>query len=67
MRWWHSSPADCPAKGLQTAVLHATPDPSSTGEPSGRLGRMLQSSGIEVYEADESRALDWIQRWRFLT
>ena len=53
-----------PSKGLQTAVLHATSAPSPTGEPTGRLGRMLRSSGIEVYEADESRAPDWIQRWR---
>ena len=52
-----------PAHGLETAVLHATPDPSPTGEPTGRLGRMLRSSGIEVYEADESRALEWITRW----
>jgi glycosyltransferase involved in cell wall biosynthesis len=53
-----------PGQGMQTAVLHATSDPSPTGEPTGRLGRMLRSSGIEVYEADESRALDWIKRWR---
>jgi glycosyltransferase involved in cell wall biosynthesis len=53
-----------PSKGLQTAVLHATSNPSPTGEPAGRLGRMLRSSGIEVHEADESRAPDWIQRWR---
>jgi glycosyltransferase involved in cell wall biosynthesis len=53
-----------PGQGLPTAVLHATPDPSPTGEPSGRLGRMLRSSGIEVYEADESRAWGWIERWR---
>ena len=53
-----------PSQGLQTAVLHATPDPSPTGEPTGRLGRMLRSSGIEVYEADESEALGWIERWR---
>lgn len=53
-----------PSHGLRTAVLHATANPSSTGEPTGRLGRMLQSSGIEVYEADANGALDWIERWR---
>jgi glycosyltransferase involved in cell wall biosynthesis len=53
-----------PGQGMQTAVLHATSDPSPTGEPTGRLGRMLRSSGIEVYEADESRAPDWIKQWR---
>ena len=53
-----------PSHGLQTAVLHATPDPSPTGEPTGRLGRMLRSTGIDVYEADERSATDWIERWR---
>jgi glycosyltransferase involved in cell wall biosynthesis len=53
-----------PSQGLQTAVLHATNTPSPTGKPTGRLGRMLQSSGIEVYEADESRARNWIEQWR---
>lgn len=53
-----------PSQGLQTAVLHATPDPSLTGEPTGRLGRMLRSSGSEVHEANESKALGWIKRWR---
>jgi glycosyltransferase involved in cell wall biosynthesis len=53
-----------PGYGLRTAVLHATPDPSPTGEPTGRLGRMLRSTGIDVYEADERRAAGWIERWR---
>jgi glycosyltransferase involved in cell wall biosynthesis len=53
-----------PAHGLQTAVLHATAEPSPTGEPTGRLGRMLKSSGIDVYEADARQALEWIKRWR---
>jgi len=53
-----------PALGLQTAVLHATSGPSATGEPSGRLGRMLQASGIEVHEADQRGAPGWIERWR---
>ena len=53
-----------PSHGLQTAVLHATPGPSPTGKPTGRLGRMLQSSGVDVYEADEHNAAGWIERWR---
>jgi glycosyltransferase involved in cell wall biosynthesis len=53
-----------PAEGLRTAVLHGTSSPSANGEPSGRLGRMLQSSGIEVREADEGAARGWIERWR---
>jgi glycosyltransferase involved in cell wall biosynthesis len=53
-----------PAHRLQTAVLHATADPSATGEPGGRLGRMLRSSGIEVHEADLRGAPGWIERWR---
>jgi glycosyltransferase involved in cell wall biosynthesis len=53
-----------PALGMQTAVLHATSDPSATGEPAGRLGRMLLASGIEVREADEKRASAWIEHWR---
>ena len=53
-----------PAHRVQTAVLHARSDPSATGEPQGRLGRMLQASGIEVCEADENGAPGWIERWR---
>jgi glycosyltransferase involved in cell wall biosynthesis len=53
-----------PAHGLQTAVLHATSKPSATGAPSGRLGRMLSASGIEVHEADENSAPGWIESWR---
>lgn len=53
-----------PAHRVQTAVLHVRSDPSATGEPSGRLGRMLQWSGIEVHEADESGAPGWVERWR---
>jgi glycosyltransferase involved in cell wall biosynthesis len=53
-----------PNHGMRTAVLHATPNPSPTGEPTGRLGRMLRSSGIEVYEADATGALGWIEQWR---
>lgn len=53
-----------PAHGLQTAVLHATSNPSATGEPRGRLGRMLRSTGIEVRDAGQSLAMDWIAQWR---
>ena len=53
-----------PAYGIRTAVLHVKPDPSVTGEPTGRLGRMLRSNSIEVYEADEDGVRDWIRRWR---
>jgi glycosyltransferase involved in cell wall biosynthesis len=53
-----------PRHGFQTAVLHATTDPSATGAPTGRLGQMLQAAGIEVYEADAKGALDWVRRWR---
>jgi glycosyltransferase involved in cell wall biosynthesis len=53
-----------PRHGFQTAVLHARTDPSPTGAPTGRLGRMLQASGIEVYEADARGALDWVKQWR---
>ena len=53
-----------PVHGLQTAVLHATSTPSATGEPTGRLGRMLQSCGIEVHEADEKHSLTWIEEWK---
>jgi glycosyltransferase involved in cell wall biosynthesis len=53
-----------PAHGLHTAVLHVRSDPSATGEPSGRLGRMLRLRGIEVHEANESGAPGWIERWR---
>jgi glycosyltransferase involved in cell wall biosynthesis len=53
-----------PGRRMHTAVLHATSDPSATGDPSGRLGQMLQSAGIEVREADERAASAWIQHWR---
>ena len=53
-----------PARGVRTAVLHATSSPAANGEPRGRLGRMLQSQGIEVHEADESGVPRWIERWR---
>lgn len=53
-----------PAYRLQTAVLHASRDPSVTGEPTGRLGRMLHSAGIEVHEAAEAGAPGWIEQWR---
>lgn len=53
-----------PEHGLRTAVLHATPHPSPRGMPTGRLGRMLASMGIDVYEADERTAVDWVKRWR---
>ena len=53
-----------PAHGVQTAVLHARANPSATGEPTGRLGRMLRSQGIEVHEADEKGTSAWIERWR---
>ena len=52
-----------PACGVQTAVLHIPPDPSADGQPTGRLARMLQCSGVEVREAWPSSAPDWIQRW----
>ena len=44
-------------------MLHATSSPSADGEPKGRLGRMLQSQGIEVHEADESGVPGWIEQW----
>jgi glycosyltransferase involved in cell wall biosynthesis len=53
-----------PGRRMHTAVLHATSDPSATGEPSGRLGQMLRSAGIEVREAGEQGASAWIQHWR---
>jgi len=53
-----------PVHGLRTAVLHATADPSPTGEPTGRLGRMLRSNGIEVHEASANGALEWVRRWQ---
>ena len=53
-----------PGHGLQTAVLHAKSDPSVWARPNGRIGRMLQASGIEVRNADESGARAWIKEWR---
>jgi glycosyltransferase involved in cell wall biosynthesis len=56
-----------PAYDICTAVLHPRPDPSATGQPSGRLGRMLTSSGIEVQELrvdDSVSAEQWITEWK---
>ena len=53
-----------PGQRVRTAVLHATSSPSATGEPTGRLGRMLRANGIDVHEADESGAPGWVERWR---
>ena len=53
-----------PAYGLTTAVLDVTPQPSASGRPTGQLGRMLLSNGIEVHETDEGSAPGWIERWR---
>jgi glycosyltransferase involved in cell wall biosynthesis len=53
-----------PAYQLRTAVLDVTGDPSASGQPGGRLGRMLQASGVEVHETGERDAPGWIERWR---
>lgn len=52
------------AYGLQTSAIHARPDPSDSGQPRGRLGRMLQMQGIEVCEADQTGLRRWIDRWQ---
>ncbi len=51
-----------PDHGLRTAVLHITPTRSAP--PGGSLARMLQLSGVEVHETDESGAASWVQEWR---
>lgn len=53
-----------PAYRMQTAILDVTSAPSPGGQPSGRLGRMLRSNGVEVHETDANCAPDWIERWR---
>jgi glycosyltransferase involved in cell wall biosynthesis len=53
-----------PSVGLQTAVLCASSDGAIGTQSTGRISRMLQSSGVEVCEVGASRAPDWIQRWR---
>jgi glycosyltransferase involved in cell wall biosynthesis len=53
-----------PDYGLHTAVLDVTPEPAGSGRPSGQLGRMLLSNGIEVHETGEGSAPGWIERWR---
>ena len=49
--------------GMHTAVLDVRPHPSPDGQPSGYLGRMLQSWGLEVKESGAAGAADWIRRW----
>jgi glycosyltransferase involved in cell wall biosynthesis len=53
-----------PSFGLQTSVLCATSDEVAASQPTGRIARMLQSSGVEVHEVGANQALDWIQRRR---
>jgi glycosyltransferase involved in cell wall biosynthesis len=53
-----------PTRGLRTAVLHATPESDPEEQALGRIGRMLQLSGIEVHKADAKGAPGWIERWR---
>ena len=52
-----------PEHGLATAVLHAISSPPPGGEPAGRLGRMLRSSGTQVHTTGEAGALTWIGQW----
>ena len=53
-----------PEFGMRTAVLDVRAAPSADGRPSGYLGQVLQSAGIEIHETDEAAAADWIQGWR---
>ncbi|HEY3716631.1 MAG TPA: glycosyltransferase family 4 protein [Jatrophihabitantaceae bacterium] len=48
---------------VHTAVLHATPKPLSEGTPTGRIGRLLASQGIEVLEASERAGRAWVGSW----
>jgi glycosyltransferase involved in cell wall biosynthesis len=52
-----------PARGVRTAVLHATSEADREGHALGRVGRMLQLSGVEVHRADATEAPAWIERW----
>jgi glycosyltransferase involved in cell wall biosynthesis len=53
-----------PSCGVQTAVLCASSDAAVSRQPTGRIARMLQSSGVEVHESGASRALDWVRGFR---
>jgi glycosyltransferase involved in cell wall biosynthesis len=56
-----------PSQRLDTAVLHIRSDPAADGQPTGRLGRMLQSECIQVHEvhnANKNAAQHWLQWWR---
>jgi Glycosyltransferase Family 4 len=44
-------------------VLDITSGPCATWQPNGQIGSRLRSSGIEVHEADEGSAPDWIEGW----
>jgi glycosyltransferase involved in cell wall biosynthesis len=48
---------------IATAVLHASAHGTEDGKPSGRLGRILASEGIEVVELAHERGLSWIASW----
>src|SRR5882757_262839 len=50
-----------PKCGVRTVVLHATDTASADGAPTGRLGRALRASGIDVVAMAETEGRQWIE------
>ena len=53
-----------PLFGIHTAVLHASPNGTCDGVPTGRLGRMLRTHGIETLELDSAAGARWVEAWK---
>jgi glycosyltransferase involved in cell wall biosynthesis len=50
-----------PQHGIRTAVLHASVKGGLNGVPTGRLGKLLLSSGVETVELDNIAGARWLE------
>jgi glycosyltransferase involved in cell wall biosynthesis len=50
--------------GFNTAVLHASAKGNADGNPTGRLGQYLRSTGIRTRELGPAIGAEWVSTWR---
>jgi glycosyltransferase involved in cell wall biosynthesis len=53
-----------PQHEVRTAVLHASPNGTPDGAPTGRLGQLLLERGVETVELAGSAGVNWVEKWR---